>query len=150
MSSGTAAATSNPLQPPSSGTNPNEGPDPTAATQGTSASTCTTQAPLDASLDDADMLQSSATAEHAALPEATQEVSMQSIGRLARASDEGVGYWQATWLYLTSLLRLGEAYEAAGSHEDAVHAFKEGSELVSTIASLLASEHMHRDMTLHT
>lgn len=44
---------------------------------------------------------------------------------------EGVGYWQVTWLYLTSLLKLGEVYEVAGSHEDALHAFKEGQELVS-------------------
>lgn len=44
---------------------------------------------------------------------------------------EGVGYWQVTWLYLTSLLKLGEVYELAGSHEDALHAFKEGQELVS-------------------
>lgn len=43
---------------------------------------------------------------------------------------EGVGYWQVTWLYLTSLLKLGEVYEMAGSHEDALHAFKEGQELV--------------------
>ncbi|KAL0042551.1 hypothetical protein WJX79_003322 [Trebouxia sp. C0005] len=34
-----------------------------------------------------------------------------------------------TWLYLTSLLKLGEAYEVAGSHEDALHAFREGQEL---------------------
>lgn len=44
---------------------------------------------------------------------------------------EGPGYWQITWLYLTSLLKLGEVYELAGSHEDASHAFKEGQELVS-------------------
>lgn len=43
---------------------------------------------------------------------------------------EGIGYWQVTWLYLTSLLKLGEVYEVAGSHEDALHAFKEGQELV--------------------
>ena len=44
---------------------------------------------------------------------------------------DGVGYWQVTWLYLTSLLKLGEVYEVAGSYEDAVHAFREGQELVS-------------------
>ena len=42
----------------------------------------------------------------------------------------GIGYWQVAWLYLTSLLKLGEVYEMAGSHEDAMHAFKEGQELV--------------------
>ena len=45
---------------------------------------------------------------------------------------DGVGYWQVTWLYLTSLLKLGEVYEVAGSHEDALHAFTEGQELVRT------------------
>ncbi len=45
---------------------------------------------------------------------------------------DGVGYWQVTWLYLTSLLKLGEVYEVAGSHEDALHAFREGQELVRT------------------
>jgi len=45
---------------------------------------------------------------------------------------DGVGYWQVTWLYLTSLLQLGEVYEVAGSHEDALHAFREGQELVRT------------------
>ncbi len=48
---------------------------------------------------------------------------------------EGVGYWQVTWLYLTSLLKLGEVYEVAGSHEDAIHAFREGQELVSTVSN---------------
>lgn len=43
---------------------------------------------------------------------------------------DGIGYWQVTWLYLTSLLKLGEVYDMAGSHEDALHAFKEGQELV--------------------
>lgn len=43
---------------------------------------------------------------------------------------DGIGYWQVAWLYLTSLLKLGEVYEMAGSHEDAMHAFKEGQELV--------------------
>ena len=47
-----------------------------------------------------------------------------------QAGVEGVGYWQVAWLYLTSLLKLGEAYEVAGSHDDAVHAFKEGLDLV--------------------
>ena len=50
---------------------------------------------------------------------------------------DGVGYWQVTWLYLTSLLKLGEVYEVAGSHEDALHAFKEGQELVRTTQLLL-------------
>ena len=43
---------------------------------------------------------------------------------------DGIGYWQVTWLYLTSLLKLGEVYDMAGSHEDALHAFNEGQELV--------------------
>ena len=55
-------------------------------------------------------------------------------GTKAGAADQagvgGMGYWQVAWLYLTSLLKLGEAYEIAGSQEDAVHAFKEGLELV--------------------
>ena len=46
-------------------------------------------------------------------------------------SRDGMGYWQVAWLYLTSLLKLGEVYETVGSHEDALHAFKEGQELVS-------------------
>ena len=50
---------------------------------------------------------------------------------------DGVGFWQVTWLYLTSLLKLGEVYEVAGSHEDALHAFREGQELVRIIQLLL-------------
>jgi len=49
---------------------------------------------------------------------------------------DGVGYWQVTWLYLTSLLKLGEVYEVAGAHEDALHAFREGQELVTDNATL--------------
>ena len=48
---------------------------------------------------------------------------------------DGVGYWQVLWLYLSSLLRLGEVYEMAGSHEDAVHAFREGQELVGVLCA---------------
>lgn len=60
------------------------------------------------------------------------EVAVVHGGLRGEVGVDGVGYWQVTWLYLTSLLKLGEAYEVAGSHEDALHAFREGQELVRT------------------
>ena len=60
------------------------------------------------------------------------ETSVAQEGVRGEVGVDGVGYWQVTWLYLTSLLKLGEVYEVAGSHEDALHAFTEGQELVST------------------
>ena len=66
-------------------------------------------------------------------PEEEQDpsLSQDTAGQGVVVGLDGVGYWQVTWLYLTSLLKLGEVYEVAGSHEDAVHAFREGQELVS-------------------
>ncbi|KAA6417398.1 MAG: cell division-associated BIMB-like, partial [Trebouxia sp. A1-2] len=63
------------------------------------------------------------------------EVAVVHGGLRGEVGVDGVGYWQVTWLYLTSLLKLGEAYEVAGSHEDALHAFREGQELGNNAAA---------------
>ena len=82
-------------------------------------------------MQDAEPLSSHIVANEA-VPEAAQAIKVgQSIGATHLSGAEGVGYWQVTWLYLTSLLKLGDVYEVAGSHVDALHAFKEGLELVS-------------------
>ena len=68
-------------------------------------------------------------------------------GGAGQSGVDGLGYWQVAWLYLTSLLKLGEVYETAGNHEDAAHAFKEGLQLVCHFLSsiqFLQSKHASR------
>ena len=82
-------------------------------------------------MEDADGSGSSHEAAGNATAAAAQAAGMGArVGAAEQGWVDGVGYWQVAWLYLTSLLKLGEAYELAGSHEDAVHAFQEGLELV--------------------
>ena len=41
-----------------------------------------------------------------------------------------VGWWQTSSVYLASLLQMGELHEMLGAPDDAIHALKEGEELV--------------------
>lgn len=131
MSSGTAATTDNPAQtsalPSYSGTPPDDGP----------AKTLTDPTPSlpphiqpDARMKNADISDSSTEAAGVGTAAPAQAAEARTRVGADQGGVEGVGYWQVAWLYLTSLLKLGEAYEVAGSHEDAVHAFREGLQLV--------------------
>ena len=131
MSSGAGTAPSS--QSPSSNpdVNPKEAANSSVSIQQDSDAVYSNLDTADAVMQDAESLSIHEAAENA-VPEAAQPSRVrQSLGGAQLSGAEGVGYWQVTWLYLTSLLKLGEVYEVAGSHEDAVHAFKEGLELVS-------------------
>lgn len=114
-------------------TDPNGVPDSSATFKGPESSS-TSQDPADAVMKDADEPDISYDAADAA---AKAAATRSGVGGADQSGVDGVGYWQVAWLYLTSLLKLGEAYETAGSHEDAAHAFKEGLELVGHFWNLI-------------
>lgn len=134
MSPGKAAAADSPAQPsalPSyPGTPPDDVPAHSAETLTDPAPSSPTQGQADIMMKDADVSDSHHEAADDDTAAAAQEAGAPTRVGADQGVVEGVGYWQVAWLYLTSLLKLGEAYEVAGSHEDAVHAFKEGLELV--------------------
>lgn len=134
MPSGTAAPTHSPSQPSAlplnSSTDPRDVPDSSAKTL-EDPDTSSALGAVDAIMQGTDVSDSShEAADFAAEAAARAAGARTKAGAADQAGVDGVGYWQVAWLYLTSLLKLGEAYEIAGSHEDAVHAFKEGLELV--------------------
>ena len=147
MCPGTAAATSSPSQPSAlplnPGTDPSDVPDPSAKTlEDTETwSPGGPQGPADAALKNADGSDIGHDAADDAADAAAQAAGTGSRAGADQNGIDAVGYWQVAWLYLTSLLKLGEAYEIAGSHEDAMHAFKEGLELVCYLLSLTPSLH---------
>ena len=151
MSSGTAADTSSPSQPSAlpvnPSTDPSDVPDP-SATPKDPETPSPSQGPAIALVENADVSDSSQdTADDAADAAAQAARTMSGAWGADLSGVDGVGYWQVAWLYLTSLLKLGEAYETAGSHEDAAHAFKEGLELVCHFLSftqILQSRHTSR------
>ena len=119
-------------------TDPNGVPDPSATFKGPESSS-TSQDPADAVMKDADEpdISYDAADDDAADAAAKAAATRSGVGGADQSGVDGVGYWQVAWLYLTSLLKLGEAYETAGSHEDAAHAFKEGLELVCHFWNLI-------------
>ena len=145
---GTAAATSGPSQPSAlplnPSTDPNDMPNP-SVTPKHPESPSPSQAPGNALMKNAGVSDSTQDAADDAADAAAQAARTKSrAGGVDQSGVDGVGYWQVAWLYLTSLLKLGEVYETAGSHEDAAHAFKEGLELVCRFLScILILQHKH-------
>ena len=139
MSPGTAAATSSPSQPSALPFNPSadpsDVPDPSAKTMEDTQTLSPSQGPANALMKNANV---SDISHDAADDAAAQAAGTRfTAGAADQSGVDGVGYWQVAWLYLTSLLKLGEAYETAGSHEDATHAFNEGLELVCHFLSAI-------------
>ena len=131
MPSGTAVPTQPSALPLNPSTDPRDVPESSAESL-EDPDTSSEQGPADARMQRTGVSDRS----HEAAADAAVEAAARAAGAGSKAGAadqaavDGVGYWQVAWLYLTSLLKLGEAYEVAGSHEDAVHAFKEGLELV--------------------
>lgn len=147
MSPGKAATTDSPAQlsalPSYPGTPPDDVPAHSAEALTDPTPSSPTQGQAEVIMKDADVPHSQQEAAGDGAAAAAQEAGARTRVGADQGVVERVGYWQVAWLYLTSLLKLGEAYEVAGSHEDAMHAFKEGLELVCLCFSLC----LHGDST---